>query len=312
MQILYSSREKNGQMEGFYDRVAQTIACSLEEGLLLEEDTLFFLESTYGIDAEALESILGDDDFDEIHAVHSLVFSPPDSTRAAVETLLINEVKDAADQLCIVDRLRKLMPSLQIVLPGASCFSCDFAQEGAEIMVRKLYMDRIHDPEVTQVLNNFLEKDQAVEVLVYIRCKAIRLTSEMKRFFRVFMSGTEHFEHISSGFICNFLKILAGTPEGTSPEKHFFRQKRQLRRTLFEIRIFKEKMEQYGMEYLLMQRYQVPHESEETVLEQAARIEFMLERVMGLKDPEEVYVNRRDLGSFDFGDDMEKLFRTLD
>lgn len=298
-------------MEGVSERIAKTIAHSLEQGLFIGRDTLFFLESTYGIDAKGLESVLRDGDFEEMDTVYNLIFPPPAATRTVVETLLTDETTDFVDQARIIEELLAFLPSVKIVLPDASWFSCALTPESGEILVRKLYLNRAQDLQVTQILEQFLQKEQAVEVLVYIRCKEIILTAEMKRFLGLFMEGVANLEQVPPGMICRFLKILSATPEGESAEKHFFRQKRQLKQRLFEIKRFQEKMEQYGMEYLLMQKYQVPHESEEAVLEQIARIEFMLERVMGLKDPEEVYLGRRDLGSFDSGDDLEKLFRTL-
>ena len=133
----------------------------------------------------------------------------------------------------------------------------------------------------------------------------------MKRLLKTFVSGRPGGEQVSVDFVSDFFRILSETPKGMRPEEHFFKQKRQLRQTLAEIRIFQKKMEQYGMEYLLMQKYQVPSESEEMVIEQLSQIESIL-RILGLKDPNEVYLGRRDLGAFDSDEDMERLFRTLE
>ena len=299
-------------MDGFSERIAKTIVRSLEKGLILEQETIFFLESTYGIDAGALESILADGDFDEIDTVCSLIFPPPFATRVAVEALLAGGEADIVDQARVLEHLLVLLPSVEMVMPDSSRFTCGLTRENGQILVGKLYLQRAHDPEVMQSLLEFFEVDKIIEVLVFIRCKDLALTVEMKRFLKVFLAGTAHLNQVTEALICRFLKILSETPEGMSADKYFFKQKRQLKQKLLEIRIFQEKMEQYGMEYLLMQKYRVPHESEEAVLEQIARIEFMLEGVLGLKDPDEIYLGRKDLGSFDTGNDMEKLFRSLD
>lgn len=188
-----------------------------------------------------LESILQDGDFEEMETVYNLIFPPPAATRTVVETLLTDETTDFVDQARIIEELLAFLPSVKIVLPDASWFSCALTWESGEMLVRKLYLNRAQDLQVRQILEQFLQKEHAVEVLVYIRCKEIILTAEMKRFFGLFLKGVANLVQVSPGMICRFLKILSGIPEGESAEKHFFRQKRQLKQRLLKSRYFRRR-----------------------------------------------------------------------
>ena len=153
-------------------RIAETIARTLEKGISIDRDTLFFLESTFGVNMDSFEALLRNGDFEEIETVRNLVFSPPFSTQKAVELFLLGETVKTPDQEQIVLSLLNLVPSVRMVLPDSSWFLCQLCSKSAGIIVEKLHSGRNQDPEVRDLLLENLSEEQAIEVLVYIRCKA--------------------------------------------------------------------------------------------------------------------------------------------
>ena len=61
----------------------------------------------------------------------------------------------------------------------------------------------------------------------------------------------------------------------------------------------------------MMQNYPVPHESEENVSQLLRKYTIIIDDLLTLGNPQDDYISRRDLGSFDTENDLDRLFRSL-
>ena len=65
------------------------------------------------------------------------------------------------------------------------------------------------------------------------------------------------------------------------------------------------------MEYLLMQNYPVPTESQENIEDMLRKYNCIIDDILHLENPQDIYLGRRDLGSFNSSNDLHRLFKTL-
>ena len=283
----------------------------LEKGIPVSADTLFFLRSTYGIEGEVLERALVDHSFEEWETIIELVFPPTFCIRAAVEPLL-NSVKfNRQDQFVVADALAQKVSSVFLILPDATRLACAVTDQVCSIFVEKLYIHRCHDEEIVTVLNRCLAPQYAVLALVVMRCKGIKFREDTKDIFLKFVEKLAGRKIFPENLVLFLLKLLANIPGSESVEKYLFGQRKYYRKVLQDISDFSKRLEQYGMEYLLMQRYPIPHESEEEMKKNLYLLDMILDSVLEIQDPADACCDIRDLGSFDAEEDMEKMFRTL-
>ena len=96
-----------------------------------------------------------------------------------------------------------------------------------------------------------------------------------------------------------------------SSEECLLAKRDELLESLRSIREFEKKQEQFGMEYLLMQRYPVPTESVEVVSDRLRTVIFITDKLLNLRPADCSALLQRDFGTFSSDQDLGRLFRIL-
>ncbi len=283
----------------------------LENGLVLSEETLFFAESTYGLQPSMLAGALQDPGFEERDGLLALILSPEMSMRTTLEPLLADLVFSAPELTESAANIRQQISSVDFSLSAGVVFSLFIDLEDISYLVKKLYLDRAIDKKIDRALRQNFSEQTVIESRIVLRCRGDSFCVKHRNFICRFIEKCGLFE---DGFIKHFtllLALLAEISETDPIENHLLSRKHQLIKTIKDIREFEKKREQYSMEYLMMQRYRVPHESEEELLKQLYLLRTITETILGLPADPSIEAEFRHLGSYRSSSDVEKVIRVL-
>jgi hypothetical protein len=282
----------------------------LARGLSISDETLFFAESTYGISPDGLESALADENFEDREVLLGLICFPDRQSRAAVEQIVegraITPEQESAIGAALIGQtgeIRFHTADRQIT------FGVDLPDSVLSTLVAKLYLARQLDEAICRCLEEQLDRETSIEAKIILRCRGDRIAPDAREILCRLVSGGAG----TTGFIEIFqtgLEILGGRAENMSCEQCFLEKKRELLESLKTIREFTRKQDQYGFEYLLMQRYPVPTDSEELVLERLRVVSKITDELLRLGPASGPHLLERSLGDFT-PQDLDNLFRTL-
>lgn len=283
----------------------------LREGVDVSADTLFFAESTYGIVPEELGKTINDRCFEEREILINLLLFPTNKVREKLEPFLGNGPLTEESIQYLVEKIVNEINEIQMHMPVGPSFSWQVTYDGISHLVGKLYMTRELDPMISAALKGRLPEEIATRVNVSIRCRNLQFSEDTRQFMLAFINKAEHRLEEFEGLVELLLTVTAQIPSQVPMSEYLFEQREYQRKRLYDIEEFMQKSEQYGMEYLMMQNYPVPHESEEHVSGLLQKYNIIIDEVLNLKNPRENYINRRDLGTFDTGNDLNRLFKSL-
>ena len=131
-----------------------------------------------------------------------------------------------------------------------------------------MYLDRPIDRKLVATLNEYLSREKALSCRVILRCRNATYSVEKRDFLCSFIEKGRSHDDLFIALFTLVVSLLAEINDDASIEKYFLGRRRQLIKTLREIKEFEQKRDHYSMEYLMMQRYPVPHESDEQILNQ--------------------------------------------
>ncbi|WP_256825621.1 hypothetical protein, partial [Pseudomonas juntendi] len=80
------------------------------------------------------------------------------------------------------------------------------------------------------------------------------------------------------------LSLVQDAPGDKRIEEYLLEERKRQVRLIQQIRDFERKLDQYGMEYLMMQRYPVPHESEACVVDTLRFLDTVIEEIMMIRE----------------------------
>jgi hypothetical protein len=172
-------------------------------------------------------------------------------------------------------------------------------------------MTRELDPLIVTALDDQLPVEIATRSKVYMRCRNFSFSEEARRFLQTFVYKAAHRTEEFEGLAELLLTLTTHVPPRMTINEYLFEQREYQQQRVRDIEEFTKKTEHYGMEYLMMQNYPVPHESEEEVAELLQKYTIIIEEVLELQNPKERYLSRRDLGNFDTENDLQRLFKSL-
>ena len=287
------------------------LAGMLKEGLPVTEETLFFMESTYGISPGELEGVVGDPCFEDRHIVISQLFSPTQKMREQLEPLLVAGPLAEGDIQRMGRKIAGEIREIRLHIPAGSSFSWTVAAEAIEHFVDKCYMGRSLDPFIAPVLQAQLPEKLATRVKVYMRCRNFLFSEEARLFMLLCIDRAADRVELFERTVELLLTLASQAPAQMTIVEYLHEQREYQKKRLCDIEEFEQKNRRFGLEYLLMQNYPVPHESEENVSALLHQYDTIIDELLDLKNPKERYINRRNLGTFDSHDDLEKLFRSL-
>lgn len=283
----------------------------LREGIDVSTDTLFFAESTYGIDPEELGRMINDRCFEEREILINLLLFPTQKMREKLEPFLLSGPLTEENTQYLVEKIVNEISEIHMHMPVGSSFSWPVTSDGISHFIGKLYMTRELDPMIRATLEDRLPEDIATRVKVSIRCRNFQFSEATRQFMLTFIDKAAHRLEEFEGLVELLLTVTSQIPSRMSISEYLFEQREYQRKRLYDIEEFMHKSEQYGMEYLMMQNYPVPHESEEHVAQLLQKYNVIIDEVLNLKNPKENYISRRDLGTFDTENDLKRLFKSL-
>jgi len=291
--------------------IAETLSKILENGLSVSADTLHFAESTYGISGAELASTLRDEGFEDRDILVNLLLFPTREMRLRLEPLLAGRLLAGGDLKIIGDQVFENVRFVSFDLPDDSVFVLDVREEAVHHLVKKYYMDRQFDPIIVSALDTYLPEDQNVCVKVFLRCSNFSFSGMNRRFLCLALEKSAGQSKIDADVIELLFTTAAQVPQQKTIVEYLFEQREYQTKLLNDIREFEKKSNQYGMEYLMMQNYPVPHESEENVSQLLRKFTIIIDDLLILRNPKDDYISRQDLGSFGTDNDLDRLFRSL-
>ena len=283
----------------------------LSEIIEVPEDTLFFAASTYGFNAEDFAAAVNDRVFEERELLIDMLLFPTQKLREKLEPILVAGSLVDADVQWLVEAIVNEAKCVTARLPVGDSFSFEIGCEAISNFVGKLYLTREPCQLIAKGLREGVPEEIATRLSVFMRCRNLSFSAEAQQIFLTFTEKAAHQQQDFEGLAELLLTVTSQVPPGMTVVDHLFEQREYHKKLLYEIEEFRQKSEQYGMEYLMMQNYPVPHESAENVAELLRKYRVIIEEILNLQNRKQHYLNRQDLGSFDTEKDLAKLFRSL-
>ncbi|MBE0582338.1 MAG: hypothetical protein IH612_01100, partial [Desulfofustis sp.] len=296
------------------ERIAELLQQQLADGYTLSDDILFFADSTYGLGAADLAGALTDPDFEDKDIILGLVIYPDSCMRRAIEEIIGDSIFTSGDEKTVFETLAGDEKPVLFRIPGAEVsFQVPLSRGLSAFLVEKLYLTRTLDRQICAALHKHLPAPCAQSARILLRCRGDLFSGTSRRFLCTLIEKAADRRHDFAELFELSLILLAERPDDIAAEAYFLDRKRVLADTLKNIRDFEKKRDHYGMEYLLMQRYQVPHESEEAVLQRLELLSAITDELLRLLPPATQCVRQLDLGGFDPKQhkDLDTLFKRL-
>ena len=294
------------------DHLEQELLRLLNKGLVLCGDILFFAESTCGLSPGEIEAALKDPRFEERDELLALIFTPDAAMRTALEPLLQAEPALSRAQVeALVSSMSPKVTALRLLVPGLIRFDLPVERGDLDYLVSKLYLDRPIDRKLVATLNEYLSREKALSCRVILRCRNATYSVEKRDFLCSFIEKGRSHDDLFIHLFTLVVSLLAEINDDASIEKYFLGRRRQLIKTLREIKDFEQKRDHYSMEYLMMQRYPVPHESEEQILNQLFMVRTITEAILGLPPDPSFQADFRNLGTYGRRNDISNIIRVL-
>ena len=293
-------------------RLRKAILKLLEKGILLSEDILFFAESTCGLGPAGLEAALIDPRFEERDELLALILTPDMGVRTALEPLLSPEpIYSSADIKALAREIEEKIDWVNILLPGEHHFNLPVDRHDIDYFVSKLYLDRSIDDRLVSLLNEFFSTETVIASRLMLRCRGNSLAIDKLDFLNGFIEKSQSFEQVFLELFGLVLTLLAEIDVPVSIEDYLLDRRRQLIKNLKDIRAFERKRDHYSMEYLMMQRYRVPHESQEQIVDQLQMLTTVTDAILGLPPDPSFQTDFRNLGTYGRGADIASIIRML-
>ncbi len=255
-------------------QVVKKIKQRWEKRHVLSNDTLFFLESTFSIsEAFQLKDAMEQEDFPDRAIILEMILFPEQSMRLAVEPLLDSEGLKAEQVSGIVKYITNKSPRLTVGFPNEkAAITIKIPADQIELSISRLFLTHPVDPDICQMFEANYPTSTGLHCRVLLRCGNISFKKEKKQFLKRFiLQAQKQYDGFNDLFEL-FLVILSDVPESVSPESYFLKRQAQEKNLLDCIRRFEEKRDRFGMEYLMMSRYQVPTDSMENVAQRLKKL----------------------------------------
>lgn len=284
----------------------------VEQGIVISTDMLFYAESTCGLMPAELESALRDPHFEERDELLALILTPDMQMRAALEPLLLPSPACSPVELeTIVHNLNSNIEGIRLLIHGGISFNLSSEKSDIEYFVGKFYLDRVLDPMLVTTLDKLFPSEKVIACRLILRCRGDVYTENKIDFLCKFIEKSGAYEDQIIDLFNLMVTILAQMPEHEAIEEYLLSRRRQLIKKIKEIREFEQKRDHYSMEYLMMQRYPIPHESKEQVLDQLQMVTIITDLILGLPPDPSFQAELRNLGTYGRRTDLSDIIRML-
>lgn len=299
-------------METRLKAIIQIIEDTWQHGIIPGDDTLSFLDSTFGICRLADVCPVWDElDSSEHEMIMEMILFPEDDLRLQLEPFVgFNGISPEK-----IHRISKTLhdsyPAIQLLFPGEpESLNLELSFEQILLFVSRLFVDRSLDSVICNRLEKHRNQDEVMGCRLLMRKAGMAFSKEKQT---LMIQLIERAQDIHPNFLKLFemtLTILAQIPENQPLSKAFIAKRQEEKKLLDSIVEFEKKIERYNMEYLMMQRYPVPHDSYENTWERLRLLDIIITRILGIPLPmEPVGPQVRDLGRLDPNKDIDDILK---
>lgn len=294
------------------EKITRYLQNMLGQGRVISEETLFFAESTYGISVEGFGAALADKSFEDREILLGFICFPDDGIRLSVEQIINGSALTKAQESAVGQALIQETGEIRLYNEDHKiAFQLCVGESVLASLVAKLYLTRRLDEIICNCLEEHLCLESFTRAKIILRCRGDQFPADSCEIFCRLIRAAALDEAAFLEIFQTGLEILAGRVEGMSCEQCFLEKKRELLDRLKTIGEFAKRQNKYGFEYLLMQKYPVPTESEELVLARLRVVAKITDELLCLGPASPPFPCRRDLGDFIPGQDLDQLFRIL-
>ncbi len=291
--------------------LASRISEFFVNGIVLNEFTLRFMESTFGkATAAHLEAVIQDEKNCEKDSLLELIFFPDEMCQVQLEDLLTLE--RFTDQEPVIQQLEERMNAVEICFPKeVKTVRVDFTRDLAEQLVSRLRICNNPDQELERSVRENLHPEQVGRVLVRIRNADLPKSPHIIRFLCDFFSKMDSdrkdfFQHVD--FLMTFTSALNETMDIFNA---LMERKKACMQAIQKAAAYEKQLARYNMEVMILKGDRNPciniEEAEKTV-EIINRVSFSL---FGQSDDSETALQKVDLGECHPGEDLQKVIRLL-
>ena len=289
----------------------EEIISLLRQGIDLPDETLSFAASTYGLSPSTIGEALSDRNFEEREVLLSLLLTPGYAMREALEPHLSEVVGPIKTHDQLATAVSSEIQTITVRPPGGEAFVLDVGREEITYFIDKLYLEREIDPSIDKAVRRVFSAGTVLSVRLILRCRGDKFSSKKRDFLVHFIDRCESYEEKFIELFSLLLTLVAEVAADGPIEEYLLEHKRSVVETIRKIRLFEKKRERYSMEYLMMQRYPVPHESEEEMLNRLYLLTTITETILGLPPEPLVRPDHKELGHFRSAADIEQLINDL-
>lgn len=306
---------KMNEMEKNVKKISQKISRAWEKGIVLSDDTLFFLDSTFGItDLKQVENLFLHGDSPDRGTVLEMILFPEQEIRLDLESLIDLQGLSNRQVSFIVNYLADKRTRFKLIHPGQKTSVLITASlDQIEQFIARLFLDRPVDRDICRALETNCSMKTVMTCRTFLRCRNIRLCNRKSKFLIHFIfKCPQPYREFTDLFELTSL-ILTDAPEKGDLNTYFLERRRQEKMLIKRICEFEEKHRRYSMEYLMMSRYHIPTESIENVDQRITKMNLIIDDILGIEPPPASPPDPcpADLGRFSKRKGLTRLFDIL-
>lgn len=254
----------------------------LARGVPLSQETLHFLQSTYGIETAAdLDLFLDQEPDCEQESLLECVLYPDVSTRCQIEPLLGRERFEAADIQATAQIVAEHRVQAALTMPGEDPVQVELTMPLASAFIARLKIHHRLPSDLVHKVHEAVRKGLRERVLVRLRDLRVQPDEGALRFldsfFRAFPSTFFGFEACLD-FVC---RLLEEKQPGTDVFTHLILTKLLLEKSLDKAEHLESLMARQPLEAILMQRTSILSINRPRIREQLQMIDDLGLRIFG-------------------------------
>lgn len=301
-------------MDAAVTKLIQNIEQRWRQGIIPCPDTLFFLESTFGISgSEDFHQIFGQLDSSEQEMILEMILFPDHDLRMSIEPHLDMNGLSTAQEDAFSRNLHGKFPQLTVNHPAwADSIVLQISSDQIRLFTSRLKMKQPVDPLICRTLETSRSTPEMVQCRLFMR-KSGMVVSDNKQ--QVLVKLIQNTAAHHPPFLKIFeiaLDILSEAPEKGPLDRIFLSRRNQEKKMLDAIGDFEKKRERYSMEYLMSQRYPVPAKSYDETWERLQLLDVIISQILCIPLPFDPLPPRiEDLGRLDPKTDMSDIFKML-
>ena len=254
----------------------------LARGVPLSQETLHFLQSTYGIETAAdLALFLDQEPGCDQESLLECVLYPDVSTRCQIEPLLGRESFEADDIQATAQIIVEHRVQAALAMPGEDPIQVGLTMPLASVFIARLKIHHRLPSDLVHKVHEAARKGLRERILVRLRDLRIQPDEEalqfLGSFFRAFPSSFSGFEACLD-FVC---RLLEEKQPGTDVFSHLILTKLLLEKGLDKAEHLEALMARQPLEAILMQRTNILSINKPRIREQLQMIDDLGLRIFG-------------------------------